>query len=85
MADRDMLAQRLLAATQAMRGGGPSWQPGPTAPFGGLEAYDWKNPGQQPQPVGTVPSGPSEEQLKLLHLLGRRRMPSDLSGVGGTF
>jgi hypothetical protein len=35
-----------------------------------------------PRPVGTVSMGPDQEQLQLLHLLGRRRLPPALSGVG---
>jgi hypothetical protein len=81
MDQREVLAQMLA------RSSGPplnmsSWQPTPTSPFGGLEAFDWKHPGMDPRPVGTVSMGPDQEQLQLLHLLGRRRLPPALSGVG---
>lgn len=62
---------------------GLGWQPGPTSPFGGIGTYDWKSPDRPAQLVGSGTSyGMSEDYLQLLHLLGRRRLPPELSGVG---
>jgi hypothetical protein len=60
----------------------PVWHPGPTSPWGGLQVFDWKNPEQRPLALGTVDRGPGQQDLQLLHLLGRRRMSPALSGVG---
>ena len=78
---RDLLAQMMARRQAGLPPNLGNWQPGPTSPFGGLEAFDWKS--GQPQTIGTVGMGPSEDDLKLLHILGRRRMPPELSGVGG--
>jgi hypothetical protein len=57
-----------------------NWRPRPTSPWGGLEAFDWK--GGKPKSIGTVPVGPTEEDLKMVRRFGRRRLPPELSGVG---
>lgn len=49
-----------------------------------MQAFDWKNPEQQPFEIGISQSGrPTDEYLQILQRLGRRRLPSELSGVGG--
>lgn len=62
----------------------PQWHPTPTQPFAGLGTFDWKNMTDRTQPlsIGSVGPGPSAEDLQILHRLGRRRLPHELSGVG---
>lgn len=53
-----------------------NWQPRPTSPFGGLEAFAWKDPRVQPQSIGNDAIGPSQEQLRLLRLMAPSQQPS---------
>jgi hypothetical protein len=48
---------------------GPTWQPTPTMPFGGLDINTWKDPNQPPQQVGVAGTGPTAEELQILRSL----------------
>jgi hypothetical protein len=79
--DRDMLAQMMLSRAM-QQPPPPQWQPGPISPWAGLEANAWKNPAMPPRPLGYEQQGPTTDDIQLLHLLGRRRLPPGISGVG---
>jgi hypothetical protein len=62
-----------LMASVLAGGGLSQWQPTPAAPFGGLDAYNWKgNPGlgSPMSYLGNKPEGLTAEDLQYLKLFG---------------
>jgi hypothetical protein len=70
---------------QMLAQGTADWQPGPTSPWSGLDAFNWKNNPMLGAPMefqGNVQRGPSAEDLQYLKLFGDQMWQSPYRSAG---
>lgn len=62
----------------------PTWYPGPTNPWSGLDVHDWRRTGDY---LGYENFGPNQRQLDMIKHLGpimeRRRFPPEMRVKAG--